>query len=440
MASTGELVQGDISALAARYGNEIITAQINEDVPIIGSGALEKIKAKGKTIIVNIIGGGLDSTAFLADGGDLQEGSSAIPLQGTEVPRHVLARLSIGRGAAMVNDGIEDSVNQVKFQLENAGRDAARKLGRSLFSAELNVDGYVGGVAPTGNATYTNVGFDDISGFREGDAVVLYDTSADDTFLLTVSQVTPAPVNGNSANVAGTVTLASSGSANGTLPTIASNDTFWLRGVYNITGSGGTAVLQNVVPNSFNDVAGSGTLHGISGSAVGYGWQGITASSFGVITQENLSAVAMRIRALSGKQFSHVVLNPAASAAFAASAATPGTAFGSGSGLSGAGRRKNVGMDSDGLGNVLDKYESGLRFMAKPVLIEPNCPATEIVFHNKDMVKLAMWREFEPFSDGDGAVMVSRSTFSYDIQLSASANMVCNQRRAIAVCTGVSGL
>src|SRR5574337_2166291 len=124
---TSPLTQSDIGALAARYGNEIVTEQINNDVPLLGSGALEKVKSRGKQHVVNIIGGGLDSTSFISDGGAMHSGSAAVPLQGTVSPVHILTRISIGRGAAMLVAGVEDSVDMVKFQLEKAGRDAARK-------------------------------------------------------------------------------------------------------------------------------------------------------------------------------------------------------------------------------------------------------------------------------------------------------------------------
>src|SRR3990172_2197292 len=106
--ATNPLSQTDIGALAARYGNEIITEQINNDVPILGSGALEKIKSRGKLHVVNVIGGGLDSTSFIADGGAMQSGSSAVPLQGSVAPVHILTRISIGRGAAMLSAGVEE--------------------------------------------------------------------------------------------------------------------------------------------------------------------------------------------------------------------------------------------------------------------------------------------------------------------------------------------
>lgn len=451
MAATAQVSQSDLTALAARYGNEIITKQVNQDIAMVGSGALEKVKMKSKAAVINIIAGGFDSTQFLIDLATMQTGSAQVPIQGTQIGSIILSRINIGRAATLLVSGVEDSVDMVKSQLQWAGMDAARKLGRAFFNAEVNSDGYLGPSIGPVAGVYTDVGFDDVSGLREGDAVVLFDTSASQTFALEVTKITPNAVNSMSKNVAGLVTLANTvqgvaaitNHTNSDLPVLASADTFWLRGKYNVTGNTGTAVDQAAVPVSFSDISGSSTLHGLNPAvaAAGYGWIGLSESSVGVLSSENLGQLANRVRLYSGRMHSHVVMGPQASLAFASAVVSAGTAFGFATSTTGAGRRKVIGADADPYaGGVFDDYESGLRFMSKPVIIEPNIPSAQVLLHNRDVVKLGVWREFEAETEGDGAMLVDRSTFSYDIQLPAIENLLCYNRRGMILGSGITNL
>ncbi len=334
-------------------------------------------------------------------------------------------------------------VDLVEFQLKQAGKDCARKLCRQLFDSQLDRDGYnspaAGSLAPVAGV-YTNLFFDDVSGFREGDAIVLNDVSASQSFCLEVVKITPTIVNGNSAAVAGAVDLANtvqgistlSTHEDGDLPSITASDTFWLRGKFNITGNSGTSTAQSVMLNSFADIAGSGTLHGIPGTTVG--WQGHTVSSFGAMSHEGLMAAQMRVKSKSDREATHIFMSPVATGAYAAAAASAGaTAYGITS--PGSGFRKELGAS-------LDKYQfSGLACMGKPIVDDANCPATVMVLQNDEAVKLGVWDEFAPLEDGSGSsALISQSTLSLDFQIYGCYELLCTQRNAVAFISGVSSL
>lgn len=449
MASTGQTAQSDILSLMARFGNEIVQEQICNDVPILKSSALPRKQVKGKKAVFNVIGGGLDSSGWVKDHQALPTGSGYVPVQGEQASAAFMSRLQLGHQALWSLDGEDDSADLADSSLKGSAQDVSRKIGRGLFSSTLNPDGYAAGTTSGPSAgVYTDVGFTDVSGFREGDAVILYDTSASQTFCLEVIKVTPNAISSASANVGGLVSFAntvqgiSSGSTheNGDLPVIASNDVFYQRGKYDVTGNSGTATDQSAVCVSFSDIASAtGTLHNINpATSTGYGWTGITASSFGVVSEEGLAAIAMRALSQSGERPTHVIMNPAAAPAYIASSQGSVSAFGISN--VGAGRLRSISFDSDVIGDVLGDYESGLKFMAKPVVLEPNCPTNQAVMLNKDFVELGVWKEPGPLDQAGDKLLLSQSHFAVDCQIVGGINLLCRKRRSLVVVSGITNL
>src|SRR5687768_14491919 len=95
------LLDTQISALAARFTNKVVNAQVNQAVPFLGSGALKKVPMKGKQAVVNVLAGAIDSTLMMGDAGALPSGSATTPSQGTEQAAYQFSRISIGQGAAI---------------------------------------------------------------------------------------------------------------------------------------------------------------------------------------------------------------------------------------------------------------------------------------------------------------------------------------------------
>lgn len=436
------LLASQISALAGRFGNKIITAQVNQSVPFLGSGALQRVPMKGKTAIINIMGGGLDSTTFIADGGALSTGSQSTPSQGAQTPAALFSRLSIGRVSAYLAAGSDDGADIVKMQLENCGKDIARNAGRNIFDSFLGSPNAAVAFAG-GTPAAVTLDFKDISGFRFNQAVNFVDVSTSISYTLAVQSITPAAIV-NSANVAGTVVFANTvaGVANVgshtdaalNAITVATGDLFALRGTYPGLGVAASSTATGNVMVSYADIAGTATLHGLLGTT--NDWTGNTAASFGVMSAEALVAFSQRIFTRSMSDFTHAVMSPAASVAFATAQLTASTSFGMGTNQAGQARR-NV----DGKFDKFGAYKgSGLGFMGKPVIIDPNCPATSVVLHNDEIVKLGMWRDFEPDQDGKEAAMVDRTSLIYDIQMLGLANMICYQRNAVGLITGITNL
>ena len=98
------------------------------------------------------------------------------------------------------------------------------------------------------------------------------------------------------------------------------------------------------------------------------------------------------------------------------------------------------------LGARADKYgdirSSGLDLAGRPVLIDPNCPQTIVVFHNRDHAKLGVWSEMAPeeLTELGGVVVTNRATLSMDSDFTGSYQLYCAKRAAIGVMTGLTGL
>ena len=83
---------------------------------------------------------------------------------------------------------------------------------------------------------------------------------------------------------------------------------------------------------------------------------------------------------------------------------------------------------------------SGLAIAGRPVIIDPNCVATTVVFHNKNNAKLAVWKEMGADEEAGSSILLNRSTFSVDSFFSGSYQLYCVNRAAIGTITGITNL
>lgn len=418
----------DIQDLVARFSNKIMTKQLNVSSEILKTNALRKEQRKGVDVI-NVYASTNGSTRIISDNGTLPTGAQSVPKQGVAKPKAVISRLAIGRIAAGTNGG-PDSVDQVEAQVNGAIAHCAKTVARAIF------DSKIGNLAAAGAFTGTAVDstmsgtFVDVSSILEGETFDLASGSL--TRAVEVVSVTYQAVGTGSSDVAGQVVLKVVDTA--LVSTNVGTDAF-----LSLRGSTTLGVEDNSnTLTSYVRIGGSGLLHGLGAGDLS-SWTGNTVVNFGGFDQEKLGKFAMKLRNRSGQDFSHVFSNPLVSMAYGVSALSPAAAsvFGLGSSTTGEGARLQLGSD-------MDKYKSvsnsGLTFLGKPWIIDSNCPADKVILHNTEKVFLAQTSDFGMQEEGGDGMLLDRSNFSWDIQLSGLMELVCLQRNAIGVITGIGSL
>ena len=474
MAGIGSLDASDIVAFAAREGNKMIEAQVNLKAKLFA--ALDKQAMKGRRSVINVVNGGLASTAQVVDFGALPAEAASVPAQGFVDAVGYVSRLGLGRIALETLAGVDDSADLLDLQLQLAADDMARQIGRAVFGSQLTSPQLASGgtdgaftqgswSAVTGGVTTVTIRFTGgLSDFREGEAYVwepgglvaasqvaavvlctnvaiAADNKVDVTFRAGVGGVPGF----DSANYATAVRAAPVGGAGA----VATTDGFFLRGsrlVSTLSGSALVAIGAPINPLitgnqnsgasavSLADItSASASLHGLSAGV--NGWTGLTFTSVGAPTAEMFMGRSKILQGRSGVAPTHLVLGDLASAAYGAAQISNAsqTAFG----VTGPfGVRRNVDGKLDRYGKDGD-MESGLAFFGRPVVIDSNCPATEAYMINKDYLKVGEWKKLSAEDEGGSPLLLSRSTYSKEVQFSCIYNLVCRKRNAHARLTGV---
>lgn len=448
----GNLNASDIVAFAAREGNKMIEAQVNMKAKLFA--ALDKTPMKGRRAVINVVNGGLSSTAQVLDFGALPTEAASIPAQGFVDAVGYVSRLGLGRIALETLSGVDDSADLLDLQLQIAADDMARQIGRSVFGSQLAAPTVAGStVAGVGTATMTVVFTGGLSDFREGEAYT-YESSlgaganlafpvlctnvaitSDNVVTVTfICGVGGVPGYDNATLAAALVTA--------TAGVIRVADTFSLRGnrkepvAGSTTGAvvGGTSGASNTgIVDLALVTSQSLALHGLSAGA--NGWTGLTFTGVGSPTAELFMGKSKILQARAGVAPSHLVLGTLASGAYGAAQITNGTGFGLGTAVTQP--RRNVDGKLDKYGKDGD-MESGLSFFGRPVLIDDNCPTTEAFMINKDYLKIGEWKKLSAEDEGGSPLLLSRSTYSKEVQFSCIYNMICRKRNAHARLTGVT--
>lgn len=487
MAGIGSLSASDVVAFAAREGNKMIEAQVNMKAKLFA--ALDKQQMKGKRSIINVVNGGLSSTSQVADFGALPTEAGVVPAQGFVDAVAYVSRLGLGRIALATLSGVDDSADLLDLHLQIAADDMARQIGRAVFGSSLtlptNSAGFVGAnkVVQTGgvngaNVTITAQFVGGLADFREGEAYIyepaiglggagdhvaapgvftvlctsvsiVTDNVVQVTFDTTVPGFDDAVSRNLLVTQTGGVLAAPAGVgpySDGRVGTTAQNvvattDGLFLRGSRLLGVTGLSRGASNNSPVSLNDVTNAtSTLHGIT--AVTAGWSGLTFAGGGTLapTAEIFMGRSKLLQSRSGVAPTHLVLNPLMSVAYASAQIANGSA---GTGFLGA----SIGTSVQARRNVdgkLDKYgkdgdmESGLSMFGRPVLLDDNCPVTTAFLINKDYLKVGEWKKLSAEDEGGSPLLLSRSTFSKEVQFSCIYNLVCRKRNAHAAITGLA--
>ena len=428
----------DIVAFAAREGNDFIRSQLNMKAPLFA--ALDKVPMKGKRAIINVNAGGLTSTTMVSDFGALPSEDASTPVQGFVDAVGYVSVLGLGRIALATLAGVEDSVDLLDTQLQTVAGDMSRQIGTALFGSILATGGTGAAAFAANTATVqfaaASAANNGASQFRVGQAYIWVDVSvANTSYLLRCSAVTytgDASVDVTFVNdVAGINTAVHIVNA----LTVAVGDTFHLRGSVVVNGSTASAALipAATAAVSLNDIVGSTTLHGINPASTAVDWTGNDITG-GVPTAELMQRGSMRIFRRSGDMPTHLIMSPSAFVVYCQAQLTPvtstATLFGT-AGIVGQ-TRKNLDGKLDKYGRNADPSASGVEFMGRPVLIDPNCPELAAYLINKDWVKVGEWQKMQAEDEGGSPLLLSRTSFSKSVQYSAIYNLVCRKRNAHA--------
>jgi hypothetical protein len=125
----------DISALVARFGNEIVHEQSNQAAPL--RQHFKEHKEGGRVGIVNPKEGEVSSVGWLADSGTLPDKRNVTPVQFTYLPKFLYGKLGIPRGAATLATGEGEGINLVKEELESLGASLGRQLERAILGSTI---------------------------------------------------------------------------------------------------------------------------------------------------------------------------------------------------------------------------------------------------------------------------------------------------------------
>lgn len=466
MSGIGSLSASDVVAFAAREGNKMIEAQVNLKAKTFA--ALDKMPMKGRRAVINVVNGGLPSTSQVTDFGALPSEAANVPAQGFVDAVGYVSRLGLGRIALETLAGVDDSADLLDLQLQIAADDMARQIGRAVFGSGLSnptAGGPVTQVAPGGVVTAVVNFIGGLSDFREGEAydyetlvagpnntrnfkvlctnVALVpgnDEQVDVTFICGPGAV-PGFDTGDYANAF----LADTGGAS------VGTDRLFLRGsrVNGILGTGagssGTIPVTGICASSNASAVDLVTitsptlaLHGLAAGS--NGWTGVTFSGVGVPTPELFMGRSRLLQARGGVAPTHLVMSGLASVNYAAAQIANG---GVGGGFAGS-SIANVTQPRRSVDGKLDKYgkdgdsESGLVMFGRPVVIDDNCPLTSAFLINKDYLKVGEWKKLSAEDEGGSPLLLSRTTYSKEVQFSAIYNLVCRKRNAHAQLEGVT--
>lgn len=374
-----------LRALIAEYTQEKVTEQAYLASPVV-KNKIVPVMDKDGVGTVQVKNGGLGSTGTLADGGTLPDGDDVDFAQGHYDPVFILSRMFLKRGLVAVAKG-KGGIDYLFQQMESAGRDGGRHLGRSICGAQLD--------SPSGtvNAGDTSFPVADPSGYRAGATVDFYDGS----------------------------TLVESGRiARVVIPT-SGNSTIHFTAAFANALTGYTAYLRGQGQSaermtSFADITANATLYSIALNSFP---AGALDSSTTTLTMAAARKLIERIVRQCGEKPTHIICNSVNEGRLA-ELTTSQVEF----------------RPSDSR----DLYAAVGRLTVRgiPVVVDENWSDKVIDFHNKNHVRLAKWRDFSPDVDGGkdvsmgmGAVQISQTKFNYIVDFWGAFNLECDNRQSV---------
>jgi hypothetical protein len=435
----------EIAELVARFGNSVVTEQANMAAPFVGKGIIKKESHTGTVGIVNVKGGGINSTGFIADGGALPEGENIQPHQLAYHPKALFSRLSIPRIAALTAVSKQDGVNLVKEQMESVGADLGRTLGRAVFksgsitrpfAAGNLVDAAAGAVGTPRAISLASAANQDLSPYRIGAAFVgaTYTQTNPATAAGALAALVVSSINYNTGVVTFTPHTIVSGAVGPALlapNTGALSVTTFATASLDVLRPADGGALANSMTSLLDlasaAVAPAGTTLGTAGNYAGLSAANTpdycgsdVAAAGGNLTIEKLDELSQKVKRRSGKPWTHTVMNSTNMHNYMSLLVS---------------QRRFVGgnQSADASTSSMATYEG------KPIIVDENMPDSTVLLFTQSDVKLAQWRDFQPDSDGTKAAMVSDTSFIYDTQIFGMYNLRATARHGLGILTGITG-
>jgi len=470
----------EIGDLLARFGNQIVNEQVNLACPFVGNGHIQKIKHTHEKGIVRVRAqDGLQSTGQIADGAQLPLGDNVSFVAGSYLPKIFFTRLSIPRGAAHLADGASDGVRLVREELDAAGRQLGKLLGKSVFRAPicniLNADSAIAGntatdTAGTGIIPATAAGFlptsavtgdmflvNTVAGLFEGQFLQLKDGAgvlyrAQITAISYQANIIPGDIVGaTAADVAITYAIGAATATSFAIKAVVT-DPSTLGG--NVSGAGvaltgelvgGTSVLENQFYSggtapvglpaltaaapmvSLADAAGSADLYNMTvpGQVMPDVFKGNTITQGGALTADSMRTMSTTIKCRCGYGWKMLVMNSLVMQRYFA----------------------DIIANNDALNYLpgettkdIDGGATTAMFQGMPIVIDENVDDHVMYFFNGDDVKLAEFKDFSTDADGGAAShgMVDRNAFIYDTQIWGMYNVRVTRRNSQGMINGIN--
>lgn len=382
-----------IGALVGRFSNKLVHEQALMSFDALDQGVVKVDDKPTQRGVVNIKAGGFSSTGFIADGGSLPTGDSNDISQLTYDPTFLFGRLSIPRGGAIISNNPADGVDIVRELMESAGRDLGRHLGRAFYKRKVEAITTAAGNTAASGSSFSSV---DVSQYRLGMTLEHRDsagTTLKATLIVTDITLASAGANGGTVDTDGNFT---------TTP-LANTDNLWAKGTY-----------DNAFVSLDDCASSTGSVYGKA--ATEDEWKGNEDPSTATLTAETLHDVLVNVERRGDDQPTCLIANPLNRA------------------------RLYEVMDGDirYTGSEMDQYGKRLTFEGLPICVDRNAPDTHFFVFNDKAMRIHQYRPFGPEVDGDakkgmtrGAVLVSQSTFTWDVQLVGSFQGRCNSRRSL---------
>lgn len=387
------ITASSIGALVGRFSNKLVHKQALMSFDALDKGVVQVDNKPDQRGTVNIKAGGLSSTGFISDAGTLPTGDSNDIIQLTYDPAFLFSRLEIPRGGAMISNNPSDGVDIVRELMESAGRDLGRHLGRAFYKRKVETIATASSNTSTNaDGTFSSI---DASQYRIGMTLEHRDSSGT---LKATGEVTDITLNSDGTN-GGTIDTDLDFSAEA----LANTDVLWAKGTYD------NAFI------SLDDMADSSdSLYGQAATA--YEWKGNDDSTTTTLTAEKLHDVLVNVERRGDDMPDCLIMNP----------------------LNRARLYETMDDEIRYTGANMDQYGKSLTFEGLPIVVDRNCPDTHIFIFNKRHARIHQYREFGPEFDGDakkgmsrGAVLVSPTKFTWDVQLVGAFQGRCTSRRSL---------
>lgn len=425
-----------LSGLVEEYAPARFVSTVMMNSAILGSGVLPIEDVTSEEIVIALKGGANPSATLAGDFDDRPAGNTTLPSKARFSPVTVTGTVALGLTASQMDVAASGGLGSlVKREIDSAAEGVSRTLGRAVYSSTIQPAATATWSSTAANGT-VSVDFADGSLFKAGAS---YDyVNGTQSYVVRCTGKVGKAVGGNSARVGATVSFIND-IPNGrtgvisplSVTGVALTDTFALRGTYAGFAGSTTPVATRKI-NSFEDIAGSGSLGGVS-AAQCIGWAGTTQASSGAYSQESAELFAGVVEA-EGGNFTHAIMGTQLSKAHKIMAG----GFGAFNGIGATALpMASASASSSKYGN-----NSNLELSGRPVLVDHNCPATMLVLTNAEQCKLGRWRDFKPEDvAGNGqAVFVDQQTLSVKSFVTGLFQMYPENRAAVGIMTGITGL